>query len=199
MLGLLAASFAQPHSAAACRAFHAVTDLSASFTSDSCKTNQQQDSSACLQPSYPVCNRCTANHLCHTVASSHILILDHHCVLQVHRTPVVALLSTGDEVVEPSTQHLQPGQIRDANRAMLVAACKVAGAQVVDLGIARDTEGHVQACLEKAINQQVDVLVTTGEAPQKCFKNHPVVDLSVLHHPIMQAVHTCCLLQQFTC
>ncbi|DBA77249.1 hypothetical protein WJX79_006001 [Trebouxia sp. C0005] len=82
--------------------------------------------------------------------------------LKVHRTPVVAVLSTGDEVVEPTTQHLHPGQIRDANRAMLVAACKVAGAQVVDLGIARDTEGHVEACLEKAINQQVDVLVTTG-------------------------------------
>lgn len=81
------------------------------------------------------------------------------------------MLSTGDEVVEPTTQHLQPGQIRDANRAMLVAACKVAGAQVVDLGIARDTEGHVQACLEKAIKQQVDVLVTTGETPQKCFKS----------------------------
>lgn len=74
-------------------------------------------------------------------------------------------------MVEPTTQHLHPGQIRDANRAMLVAACKVAGAQVVDLGIARDTEGHVEACLEKAINQQVDVLVTTGETSQKSFNS----------------------------
>ena len=49
-------------------------------------------------------------------------------------------------------------------RAMLVAAAKQAGAEVGDLGIARDTEGHTQACLEKAISQQVDVLVTTGRA-----------------------------------
>ena len=45
---------------------------------------------------------------------------------------------------------------------MLVAASQQAGAQVVDLGIARDTEGHVEACHEKAISAQVDVLLTTG-------------------------------------
>ena len=153
---------------------------------------------ACLQSGHPVCLIHTANHLCHTVASSHILILDHHWKVQVHRTPVVAVLSTGDEVVEPTTQHLQPGQIRDANRAMLVAACKVAGAQVVDLGIARDTEGHVQACLEKAINQQVDVLVTTG-GNLKSASSALCGDLSKLHHPVVQALHTCCFMQLFRC
>lgn len=84
-------------------------------------------------------------------------------MLQVHKRPTVGVLSTGDEVVDPSTQHLEPGQIRDANRAMLVAASQQAGAQVLDLGIARDTEGHVEACLDKAVTQQVDVLITTGQ------------------------------------
>ena len=78
--------------------------------------------------------------------------------------PRVAVLSTGDEVVEPSRQNLKPGQIRDANRAMLVAASQQAGAKVLDLGIARDTQGQVEACLKKAIQEQVDVLVTTGSA-----------------------------------
>lgn len=91
-------------------------------------------------------------------------------VLQVHRRPKVGVLSTGDEVVEPSTQKLAPGQIRDANRAMLVAACQQAGAEVLDLGIARDTEGHVEACLDKALSQQLDVLITTG---QHCFNAYP--------------------------
>lgn len=81
------------------------------------------------------------------------------------------MLSTGDEVFEPTTLHLEPGQIRDANRAMLVAASKQAGAQVMDLGIARDTEGHVEACLQKAITAQVDVLVTTGEQGRTIYGN----------------------------
>jgi hypothetical protein len=34
-------------------------------------------------------------------------------------------MSTGDEVVEPDTETLEHGQIRDSNRAMLFAACQV--------------------------------------------------------------------------
>ena len=90
----------------------------------------------------------------------------------MHGRPTVAVLSTGDEVVEPSTQQLQAGQIRDANRAMLVAASQQAGARVLDLGIARDTPGHVEACLQKAISQQVDVLITTGLLCMCLLRNH---------------------------
>jgi len=43
---------------------------------------------------------------------------------KVFPQPHVALMSTGDEVVEPSSQALEHGQIRDSNRAMLVAACQ---------------------------------------------------------------------------
>ncbi|PNW77779.1 hypothetical protein CHLRE_10g451400v5 [Chlamydomonas reinhardtii] len=82
--------------------------------------------------------------------------------LKVHATPRVAVLSTGDEVVDPSTAPLGPGQIRDANRAMLLAAAAKAGAEVVDMGVARDTEGHLEGCLAAAIEQRVDVLITSG-------------------------------------
>ncbi|KAG2449667.1 hypothetical protein HYH02_005196 [Chlamydomonas schloesseri] len=82
--------------------------------------------------------------------------------LRVHTTPRVAVLSTGDEVVDPATSPLGPGQIRDANRAMLLAAAAKAGAEVVDMGVARDTAGHLEGCLAAAIDKGVDVLITSG-------------------------------------
>ncbi|KAG2490454.1 hypothetical protein HYH03_011090 [Edaphochlamys debaryana] len=82
--------------------------------------------------------------------------------LRVFATPKVAVLSTGDEVVDPSTRPLGPGQIRDANRSMLLAAAAKAGCESVDLGVARDTEGHLEGCLQAAIAQGVDVLITSG-------------------------------------
>eukprot|EP00951_Prasinocladus_malaysianus_P011360 scaffold83902_cov36-Prasinocladus_malaysianus.AAC.1 len=60
-------------------------------------------------------------------------------------------MSTGDEVVEPSTAELADGQIRDSNRAMILAVGQGTGAKVSDLGIARDAEGHLEGLLEKAI------------------------------------------------
>ena len=67
--------------------------------------------------------------------------------LQVYRKPVVGVLSTGDELVEPGEQHLGPGQIRDANRLMLASAASTSGCEVIDLGIARDTVEDVSAKL----------------------------------------------------
>jgi hypothetical protein len=58
--------------------------------------------------------------------------------VSVYRKPLVAVLSSGDEVVEPDCAKLGPGQIRDCNRSMLVAAVREAGARVLDLGIAKD-------------------------------------------------------------
>lgn len=80
---------------------------------------------------------------------------------QVRRTPVVAVLSTGDEVLNPGDA-LQPGKIRDANRPMLLAAAVDAGADVLDLGIARDDAGALEAALDDAIARGADVLLTTG-------------------------------------
>ena len=91
--------------------------------------------------------------------------------MQVHRRPVVGLLSTGDELVEPSTQQLQVGQIRDANRAMLLAAVQQSGAETLDLGIAQDTQEQVEASFNQAVTQQADVLITTGclHTPRKLY------------------------------
>ena len=72
-------------------------------------------------------------------------VLDACHLLQVYRKPVVGVLSTGDELVEPGEQKLGPGQIRDANRLMLASAASTSGCEVVDLGIARDTVEDVSS------------------------------------------------------
>lgn len=55
----------------------------------------------------------------------------------VYKKPVTAVLSTGNEVVDVG-ETLEPGQIRDSNRAALKAALKEHDFPFVDLGIAKD-------------------------------------------------------------
>jgi len=77
-----------------------------------------------------------------------------------HRRPKVGVLSTGDELVAPG-QALGPGQIRDANRPMLLALVAQTGCTPVDLGIVRDDRSAlVQAISEGA--SSCDALVTSG-------------------------------------
>jgi gephyrin len=74
--------------------------------------------------------------------------------------PKVALLSTGDELVDPG-QPLRPGQIRDSNRATLHAVVTAAGGKPVDLGIARDDRADLAARIDAGL-AVADVLVTSG-------------------------------------
>ena len=96
------------------------------------------------------------------VAEIGILATVGAVTVKVYKRPHVAVLSTGDEVVEPDTIDLGPGQIRDANRSMLIAAAAKAGALVSDLGVSRDVEGELLSCFKRAIDGGVDVLITSG-------------------------------------
>jgi gephyrin len=78
----------------------------------------------------------------------------------VHPRPRVAVLSTGDELLEPGVP-LTPGQIWDSNRPMLLEAAAAAGADVIDLGIARDDPRHLAERLRAGLTA-ADVLVTSG-------------------------------------
>src|SRR5204863_4407764 len=77
-----------------------------------------------------------------------------------HRRPRVALLSTGDEVVEPGSPR-KPGQIYDANRFSLRGSIEQCGGEVIDLGIVPDVRDALRAGLEDAA-RAADVVVTSG-------------------------------------
>jgi molybdopterin molybdotransferase len=87
----------------------------------------------------------------------------NHAALPVHRRPKVALLATGDELVMPGTTP-GPGQIVYSNGYALRALARDQGADVIDLGIARDTVAETAAPIRRAIDAGADILVTTGGA-----------------------------------
>jgi molybdenum cofactor synthesis domain-containing protein len=78
----------------------------------------------------------------------------------VYRRPTVAVMSTGDEIVEPHEKP-RPGQIRDANRFTLMGAVRQAGAEPLDLGIVRDQTGSLEEIIERGL-AEADVLLTSG-------------------------------------
>jgi len=83
-----------------------------------------------------------------------------HAVLPVTRRPVVAVLSTGDEVVPPG-QPLGPGQIWSSNNATLVGLVHAAGAVPLDLGTVPDSLDATVTALRDAV-ARADAVVSTG-------------------------------------
>ena len=79
--------------------------------------------------------------------------------VHVHRRPVVAILSTGDEVRDPG-QSLAPGQIYDSNAYSISAMVLAAGGIPKRLGIAKDTVEALTAKLHEGLD--ADMLVTSA-------------------------------------
>ena len=82
--------------------------------------------------------------------------------LTVYERLRVAVISTGDELVEPGAE-AAPGQIFDANRPMLTALVVQMGYEVVDLGRIRDDRAALRAALDRGA-AEADVILTSGGA-----------------------------------
>ncbi|KAJ8087112.1 hypothetical protein PM082_005940 [Marasmius tenuissimus] len=84
--------------------------------------------------------------------------------VQVYKRPVVAILSTGNEIIDLNTKTLPPSgswTSWDTNRPSLQAALESLGYEVLDLGIVVDEiDAHVSA-IQKGIDK-ADLILTTG-------------------------------------
>ncbi len=87
----------------------------------------------------------------------------NHPALPVFRRPRVAVLATGDELVLPG-ERPGPDQIVASNSFALMALAEAAGADVIDLGIARDDLPALAAAFARAKAGGADLLVTLGGA-----------------------------------
>ncbi|MBF0446992.1 MAG: molybdopterin molybdotransferase MoeA [Magnetococcales bacterium] len=80
--------------------------------------------------------------------------------ITVFRRPVVALLSSGNEVIEGGAE-LKPGQVYDSNRTTLYNALTALGVEVLDLGVVRDNLHEIEETLHRA-GQEADAIISTG-------------------------------------
>ena len=80
--------------------------------------------------------------------------------INVARKPKVALLSTGNELVELG-QKPESGQVINVNQLILSAMCEQLGAEPVNLGIARDDLDEISGEIAEGL-KSADVVVTTG-------------------------------------
>jgi molybdopterin molybdotransferase len=80
--------------------------------------------------------------------------------VKVHPKPRVAVLATGDEVVEPEEEP-PVGYVRDSNRPAVIAAAIEAGCEIVYSGHAPDEPAALKAAMQEALSV-ADVLITSG-------------------------------------
>lgn len=83
--------------------------------------------------------------------------------VQLFRQPRVAILATGDELVNPGDDH-RPDQIIASNSFGLAEIIRQAGAMAIDLGIAEDRLDALSDAFDRAIVAKADILVTLGGA-----------------------------------
>ncbi|CAG1012865.1 molybdopterin molybdotransferase [Anaerolineales bacterium] len=83
--------------------------------------------------------------------------------VNVAKKPLVGLISTGDEVIEPS-QTPRPGQVRDINTYTLSALIEKAGGEAIRYGIISDQFQALKEAATKALSECDVVIITAGSS-----------------------------------
>src|SRR6516162_5406944 len=80
--------------------------------------------------------------------------------IEVVRRPRVAVLSTGDELLQPG-QPLRPGAVYDSNSAIIAAAVVETGGEAVPFGAVADDAAALEAAMRSAL-ESCDIVVLSG-------------------------------------
>jgi molybdopterin molybdotransferase len=78
----------------------------------------------------------------------------------VVQKPVVGIVSSGDEIVDPGDIP-SPGQVRDINSFALAGLVQEAGGKAIQYGIIKDEFVEMESGLKKALNES-DIVVVSG-------------------------------------
>ncbi|MEM2254149.1 MAG: molybdopterin molybdotransferase MoeA [Candidatus Bathyarchaeia archaeon] len=80
--------------------------------------------------------------------------------VRVYEKPKVAVLATGNELVEVG-QTPKEDQIFEVNRLVIASLCRELGAEPLDLGISKDDEREISEKIRLGL-ERADVVLTTG-------------------------------------
>ncbi|MHC1635578.1 MAG: molybdenum cofactor synthesis domain-containing protein [Candidatus Methanospirareceae archaeon] len=81
--------------------------------------------------------------------------------IKVYKKPVVAIISTGDELI-PVGEELEPGKIYDINSYTIADSVRVNGGVVLHLGIARDEFAYIASKIKEGLEKKVDMIIISG-------------------------------------
>jgi molybdopterin molybdotransferase len=90
-----------------------------------------------------------------------ILAMLGFSTIEVYKRARVALLSSGDELLEVNAP-LESGKIRDSNSYMLAALIESTNTEVLRLGVAKDTRESVTNLIRKAVEQNADLIISSA-------------------------------------